>query len=188
MRSLFARILIWFSATLAITIIGAILITELEINTSEHQPFYSRVTKFELKDARYAWESGGKAGLAEFMQRFRASFEGPGMLTDAQGKDLLTGRDWSDLVRHATDGDSYRVTEGGRAFTLRATGDGKYWFFHLVSRPGPAAWLLSPQLLWMMGAAVLFCWLLAYQLTKPLRNLEKTVARFGQGDFAARAS
>ena len=39
----------------------------------------------------------------------------------------------------------------------------------------------------MIGAAVLFCYLLAYHLTDPLRELEKAVARFGQGDFSARA-
>src|SRR5579872_1925252 len=107
MKSLFARILVWFWATLAVTILGSGVITALVINTSEHQPFYTRITEFELKEARHAWESGGKAGLAEFIERFRSTFQGPAMLTDAEGKDMLTGEDRSDLVRHASEGEPY---------------------------------------------------------------------------------
>jgi two-component system sensor histidine kinase CpxA len=70
---------------------------------------------------------------------------------------------------------------------LRAAGDGKYWFFHLIPRRQNGTWFLTPQHLFMIGAAVLFCYLLAYHLTKPLRELGKVVARFGQGDFSARA-
>ena len=70
---------------------------------------------------------------------------------------------------------------------LRAAGDGHYWFFHLVPPRRSMSWFLSPEHLFMIGAAVLFCYLLAYHLTKPLRVLEKAVARFGQGDFSARA-
>src|SRR6185295_5303518 len=109
------------------------------------------------------------------------------MLTTADGTDLLTGQKRPDLVEHARDRQAYRVTSRGRVLILRAAGDGKYWFFHLMPRRRPGAWFLMPQNLFMIGAAVLLCYLLAYHLTRPVRELEKAVARFGQGDFSARA-
>jgi two-component system sensor histidine kinase CpxA len=187
MKSLFTKILVWFWATLAVTIIGSGLITNLILNSSERQPPFPRFTEFQLLEARHAYEQGGKAGLAEFMQRFHQVFEGRAILADASGRDLLTGQVRPDLVEHARDRQMYRITARGRVLLLRAAGDGRYWFFHLVPRPQPANWFLMPQHLWMIGAAVLFCYLLAYHLTKPLRNLEKAVSRFGQGDLTARA-
>ncbi len=187
MKSLFAKILLWFWGMLAVTIIGSGVITAIMINSTEHQPPYSRSIEFELREARYAYETGGTAGLTAFLQRFHSIYPGPTMFTDTAGKDLLTGEDRQGLVQRAKESEPFRYPWKGRILTVRAAGDGKYWFFHLVARPSPITWLLWPQHLWMIGAAVLFCYLLAYHLTKPLRVLEKAVARFGQGDFAARA-
>jgi two-component system sensor histidine kinase CpxA len=187
MKSLFAKILLWFWATLAVTIIGSGLITALMINSSERQPPFARFTEFELQEARHAYESGGRAGLEQFLARFHGALEGRAILTDAAGKDLITGQDRSELVQHARDHQGYRLTSRGHVLVLRAAGDGRYWFFHLVPRPRPISWFLLPQHLWMIGAAVLFCYLLAYHLTRPLRSLEKAVTRFGQGDLSARS-
>jgi two-component system sensor histidine kinase CpxA len=108
------------------------------------------------------------------------------MLTTADGTDVLTGQKRPELVAHARDRQAYRLTSRGHIVILRAAGDGKYWFFHLLPPRRPGSWFLMPQHIFMIGAAVLFCYLLAYHLTKPLRELEKAVARFGQGDLTAR--
>jgi len=186
MKSLFAKILLWFWATLAVTIIGSGIITALSIDTSERQPPFSRFTQFQLEEARHAYEEGGRPALEKFLQRFQNVFDGRGMLTSADGTNLLTGQKHPDLVQHARDRQVYRLTSRGHVVILRAAGDGKYWFFHLVPPRHMSSWFLMPQHLFMIGAAVLFCYLLAYHLTKPLRELEKAVERFGQGDFSAR--
>jgi two-component system sensor histidine kinase CpxA len=186
MNSLFAKILVWFWATLAIAIFGSGLITAITMDPSERQPVFSRVTQFQLEEARHAYEEGGRAALEKFLERFQNVFEGRGLLTTADGTDVLTGQRRPELVAHARDRQSYHFTSRGRVVILRAAGDGKYWFFHFVPRHVIGSWFLTPQHIFMIGAAVLFCYLLAYHLTKPLRALEKTVARFGQGDFSAR--
>ena len=90
MKSLFAKILLWFWATLAVTIVGSGLITAIMINSSERQPPYSRITEFELEEARQAYESGGRAGLAGFIRSVSTtSSRDAAILTDAAGKDLL---------------------------------------------------------------------------------------------------
>jgi signal transduction histidine kinase len=187
MKSLFAKILLWFWGTLAVTIVGSGLITAISMDSSDRQPPFSRFAQFQLDEARHAYEEGGRAALGKFMQRFQNVFDGRGILTDAHGTDLLTGENRSDLAEHAGDRRSYRLTRHGRVLVLRAAGDGRYWFFHLVPARQPFSWFLTPEHLFMIAAAVLFCYLLAYHLTKPLRQLEKAVAGFGQGDFSARA-
>jgi two-component system sensor histidine kinase CpxA len=170
-----------------VAILGSGLITELSMDTSERQPPFSRFTQFQLEEARHAYEEGGRPALEKFLTRFQNVFDGRGMLTTANGTDLLTGQRRDQLVQHARDRQAYHLTSKGHVVILRAAGDGKYWFFHLVPRRQMGSWFLTPQHLFMIGAAVLFCYLLAYHLTKPLRELEKAVARFGQGDFSARA-
>src|SRR5437660_103054 len=130
MKSLFAKILVWFWGTLAVTIIGSGLITALSMETSDRQPPFSRVTQFQLDEARHAYEEGGRPALEKFLERFQNVFDGRGMLTTADGTDLLTGRQHPNLVEHARDREAYRLTSRGRVVVLRAAGDGKYWFFH----------------------------------------------------------
>lgn len=188
MNSLFAKILLWFWATLAITVIGSAVITSLSMDNPQMQPPLLRMLTFQLKEARHAYETGGKAALAQFFSRFDDVFEGKGILTDRSGRDLLAGEDRSELVRRARQRAPFLIRRGGRMLLVRAAHDGAYWFFFIAPRPRLAAWFFSPQHLWIIGAAVLFCWLLAYHLTTPLRQLQKAVERFGQGDFSARAA
>src|SRR5215467_11860576 len=119
MKSLFAKILIWFWGTLAVTILGSGLIAWLTLD-SDSQPPYSRVTQFQLEEARHAYEEGGRPALARFLDRFQNVFEGRGMLTAADGTDLLTGRKRPDLVEHARDRQAYRLTSRGQVLILRA--------------------------------------------------------------------
>src|ERR1039458_36808 len=91
MNSLFAKILLWFWATLVITTIGSALVSGL----SGSRPYVARVVAFQLAEARTAYEAGGRQGLEGYMHRFPARWAGVGILADASGRDLLTGADES---------------------------------------------------------------------------------------------
>ena len=95
MNSLFVKILLWFWATLVITTIGSALISGL---VAPRPYLLSRLVAFELREARAAYESGGRQGLERFTERFHSVFSGEGFLTDAAGRDLLTGADESALL------------------------------------------------------------------------------------------
>ena len=183
MRSLFAKILLWFWATLAITIIGSALLMSL-LEDDERPPFPARLVNFQLAEARHAWETENRTGLRAFLGRLESSLGGRGVLTDSSGRDLLTGKDYSEELERARQRGTVRR---GRAM-VRVAGDGRYWFLFFSSRP-PAAtvWFLRPTQWWVIGAAVLLCYLLAYHLTSPVRRLQKSVERFGQGNLSARA-
>ena len=98
MNSLFAKILLWFWATVAITVIGSALISAVSESISDRQFPMARLVDFQLKEARHAYETGGKEGLAQFMNRLNSVYRGPAYFTDESGRDLLTGEDRSGLI------------------------------------------------------------------------------------------
>jgi two-component system sensor histidine kinase CpxA len=70
--------------------------------------------------------------------------------------------------------------------------DGRYHFIAVFpNRDAKASgWSIEvpPQTWWMMAIFALLCYLLARHLTSPLRQMQKTIERFGRGDFSARVN
>jgi signal transduction histidine kinase len=187
MRSLFARILLWFLVTTAITVTGFMAIAAFSIaELPDRQRPFSRLVPFQLGEARHAYETGGKPALAAFLQRLEAAFQAEGILTDAQGRDLLTGENRSELISAARQRRRTPFFRRRSAVIGRTSEDGRYWFFFLIPGPRVSWWVLSPRYLWVLGAVILLCYVLARLLSRPLRDIEGAVARFGQGDFSAR--
>jgi len=185
MRSLFAKILIWFWASLIINTVGSAIVSGL----SGPRPYLlSRLVDFQLTEARAAYESGGRAGLQQFMDRFRHVFSGEGILTDASGHDLLTGADESSLLARSVAEPRYPAFRRRGIVVGHTAADGRYTFLFSIPHERLAYWFLLPQHWWMMAAGVLLCYLLAYYLTYPVRRLQRAVERFGHGDFSARAA
>lgn len=185
MMSLFARILIWFWATLIITTVGTALIT---MRDQERPPaFFDRLVEIELREARAAYEKGGRAALAAHLDRVHAAYRGRVIVTDRQGRDLVTGRNRADLLARAGERERFVMFRPGGLVTVRTAEDGNFrLFFMIPRRPRVGTWFLFPEHWWVMAAGVLLCWLLAYHLTSPVRRLQKTVESFGHGDLKAR--
>lgn len=186
MRSLFVTILLWFLATVAVTILGFSVIAAISLNATDRPTIFPRLMEFQLNEARRFYESQGREGLAEFLNRLRHNFEGDVAFTDARGIDLVTGEDRRDLLRDARRGRRILGYRRNRAVIARPSDDRKYWFLLFIPQERVAWWFLLPQQLWVVGATVLLCWVLAYHLTSPVRRMQKVAERFGQGDFTAR--
>ncbi len=60
----------------------------------------------------------------------------------------------------------------------------------LLPIPPSEGWSVEvpQQTWWMLGIFVVLCYALARQLTSPLRAMQKTIERFGRGDFSARVN
>ena len=187
MTSLFARILVWFLATAAITAIGFLVTISLTMGASEeHLPPFLRSVPFLLGEAREAYETGGRPALERLVDHVHRAFGAEAVFTDAEGRDLVTGRDRSELKEHVRRRGFLRARP--RSLTYgRASDDGRYWFFLVIPRERAGFRAFLPQHLWVITAVLVLCYWLALHLTAPLRQLEKTVERFGQGDFSARA-
>ncbi len=188
MKSLFAKILLWFWFTLAVTVVGSAFISALNVNenASDERAPVARLVTFQLEEARSAYEIGGRPGLQEFLDTLDRVYDARGILTDETGRDLLTNQDRSDLVRRARRPYFFQIFRTGDAMVSRAAGDGRYWFFFIVPRVRVGSWFLLPEHVFVMAAGVLLCYWLALYLTSPVRQLEKAVERFGRGDLSAR--
>ena len=189
MRSLFAKILLWFWCTLAITVVGSALISALTVNEndSDTRAPAARLVTFQLEEARVAYETGGRPALAAFLDTLQKVYNARGVLADENGHDLLTNQDRSDLVLRARSRPRYTMFRVGRATVARAADDGRYWFFFIAPYESVWSWFLMPEHLFEMAAALGLCYWLAYHLTSPVRRLQKAVESFGSGDLAARA-
>ncbi len=190
MRTLFAKILLWFLATMAIAF-AAMLVTSALIFSTERQPPFGMLMRMQMKEAIFAYEHGGSGELSATLGRMKTVTQGDLALADAAGRDLASGQDRSALMREARQrpdfGASLPFGRRGNITWGRQSQDGKYWFF--ASAPGRRSpfWFIQPYHLWILGIVVLLCYALALHLTSPVRALQRAVDRFGKGDLTARA-
>ena len=183
MRSLFAKILLWFLATIVVAFVGFTAISQMRFNDPMRQPPLARALTFQAREASFAWENGGREALHADLDRVRDIFQAEAILTDSRGRDLVTGEDRSDLIAA---GRRRLFLRRSRQVIARQTDDKRYWFIlAAVVEPG-REWPFPPEQLWVLGAVVLLCYLLAWYLTSPLRTLQAALERFGRGDFSAR--
>ncbi len=190
MRSLFARILLWFLVTIIVTVVGEIAISDWN-RPRERRPFPS-LARLLLTEARSAYESGGKEALGAYLQyAFNATGVRGALIEIASGKDVLTGEDrpaFAPGQRPSRPLPPWLPFRGGPPPSMFGASDGQYRFLVLPDRAGPGPWIFLPQQIWALFAALALCYGLAIYLTAPLRHLQKAVERFGKGDFTARAS
>ena len=184
MRTLFAKILLWFWCTVAITVVGSAFISALSVNDmSSDQSPGARLVTFQLEEARTTYETGGRPALQMFLDNLRQVYGAKGILTDAGGRDLATGQDRSDLIRRARRNAPFRLLRMSDNMMARTAGDGRYWFFFIVPRQNPGPWFLKLDHLFIMGVAVLLCYWLAFHLTQPVAQ-----AAAGRGTLRPRRS
>ncbi|MBZ5580211.1 MAG: HAMP domain-containing protein [Acidobacteriia bacterium] len=189
MNSLFAKILLWFGCSLIITAVGSAFLSALNVDesTSDRRSPAARQMELQLDLARQAYETDGGRALRTFLATVSRVYEAQGVLTDANGRDLVTGGDRSDLIRRARRRLSSRFFRSDSSMVGRASEDGRYWFFLLEPRGRGGIWFLLPEHLFVMAAAILLCYWLAWHLTSPVRRLQKAMEGFGRGDLTARA-
>jgi signal transduction histidine kinase len=197
-RSLFTKILLWFLLTVIVTFTVTFYISSIFVRS--RQPEFNRFN-FELREARQAWETEGSAGLNRFLSRLKDVTGADAALTDGNGRDVMTGKDRSKEIRSPTVRGPrgflpflpFLRIESGRGFTIATLSrDKKYYLVATfpVREPGREGWSVqvAHETWWMLGIFALLCYVLARLLTSPLRKMQKTIERFGRGDFTARVN
>ena len=187
MKSLFAKILVWFLITNTVILIAFGVATALTFSHPRaRQMPYAMLVSLQMREAQHAYESGGQQALAETLRRMQEASGTRGSFADGNGRNLLTGEDHSALVTRLSRHSFFPILRG-RHFILGHKDDhGRYWYFVEVPRRRWAFWLFQPQYLGVLGLAVLLCYGLARHVTSPVRRLQKAVERFGRGDLDAR--
>ena len=184
MRTIFAKVLFWSLGTFALSLVAFWGIAHV-LQRRPPRHFHGEIRLIEDDTCR-AYEEGGASRLAAQLRRLDMYLEGQHLLTDARGRDLVTGADRSDLLRRGqSPPEPPRLSQGCFILIARPRG-GRYrliTILHPRTDPG-GIWPYYGAIALViagMGAA------LAAHLAAPLRGLRRVVDRFGRGDLAARA-
>jgi len=148
---------------------------------------FRRFQALQLEDAAAALTRGGPPEASAYLDRLSRRVGFTYYLTDAHGRDLLSGTDRSALLGHGQFGRfgrPFRVD--GRILLTETSADGQ---FHLMALAPPPFNLRDflPYYLLIAAAVALLWWLLAIGMVSPIRQLTAAVDRFGRGDLEARA-
>jgi two-component system sensor histidine kinase CpxA len=208
-RGLFPKILAWFILTVVVAVSGTFYVSN-ELSKRRPQDPRFRGFRFELQEARDAWQNNGQEGLEKVLTRIETADSPSQMrkgdrveahLADVTHKDLLNGYDWSKEITasaanrgRGNDNPFFLFTrvEGPRPqqMVVESQTIPKYYLIIRFPNPTQAGTRveLLPQTWWMLGIFAILCYVLARHVTSPLREMQKTVERFGQGDFTARVN
>jgi hypothetical protein len=176
MKSIFAKILLWSFGTLVVSLLAFVGISQYLSDRAvrEGRPLPNPLA-IQAEDAREAFETGGPEALARYLQRLHKFFPDEHHLTDATGRDLITGQDHSNLLGRSRPRPGLSRFTGGRVVMATATSDGRYRFIAVVDRPRVDPWSFLPYYILVFLAVVLLCYMLAVNLGTPLRVLGKAV-------------
>ena len=184
MKTLYLRIIVIFTAALVCSLV---VLLGLSARTTRQMTgdFFEGSMTLELRRARSAYETGGQPALAAFLTETDEALKGRRYLTDATGRDLVSGADRSALLPGDSNGLGFPRKIDGQIVIVRASSDGKYRL--LVMAPPPVSPMHFAPYFLLVGLAIVFLgWALSAGIIAPLRRLATAVESFGRGDLSAR--
>jgi len=188
MRSLYTKILLWCLATLLLSFYAFFYINTRVLPPQRRGAgFMGSLSAFQLEEAVAAYESGGKPALAAFVTRANRHLRGSHHLTDAQGRDLLTGEDLSSRLLDPDGDGPPRFPKGMRPMQVsRRTADGRFHWLVIMPPPVNDSGEFIPYYLVVLATVVVLLLLLASRIVAPVRALTAVMERFGRGELDAR--
>jgi two-component system sensor histidine kinase CpxA len=192
MNSILVKISLLFFATIAATLFAFWLIAFVITPTPERRTaLYSRTLAMQMGEAQVAYETGGPEALRAYLSRLNRIFPNERFITDAKGRDLVTGADHSDLIaryRKGPQGPPLPFVPGPTDRIMYfPSADGKYRLL-AITHPSPDETAVLPYGLCVLAAVGVICIVMALYLASPLRKLRQTVDQFGAGDLSVRAN
>jgi methyl-accepting chemotaxis protein len=200
MRSLFAKILLLFLGTILVSLAAYVATSSFLVKRFGHDGFHSHTIALIRDEARRTYEEGGPEQLALCLKRFDSILPARHILTDAAGRDLVSGEDRSALLAQAHSAFSpFPIGErllphpkphpkGERLVLVQATDDLRYRLISILRpRMRRRVWDFWPFYLLILLVITFLSYILAVHLVRPLRKLRRTVERFGWGDLSARS-
>src|SRR5271170_7550815 len=101
MRSVYFKILLWCFVTLLLSLVAFVMVSTFVSGAAARGGFITDIHAWQTAEAVHAYESGGSAGLAAYLGNLHRFLKEHDYLTDAGGRDLLTGEDRSSLLKLA---------------------------------------------------------------------------------------
>ena len=148
-------------------------------------PTFNRFDQLQLDSAREEYEQHGKQALADYMDRLDHTFRGSHYLLDANGIDLLSGQNRSEMLPPPP-ATIARIRKNGQWTIAHRAPDGKYWFAAVGPLGRIQIWTFLPYYFLVIGAIAVLTWFAAIGVIFPLRRIATTIALFGHGDLSLR--
>jgi signal transduction histidine kinase len=183
MRSLSTRMLAAALGTLLVSFVAFVLVFLVQ-STPRIATLFHRFQALQLEDAVAALGRGGPPEASTYLDRLSDRLGFVYYLTDAQGRDVLSGDDRSALLSPGQFNQPHQV--GDRIVLTESSADGRFRLLILAPPPFKVLDFL-PYYLLITAAVALFWWLLAVGIASPIRQLTTAVGRFGRGDLESRA-
>ena len=186
MKSVYVKILLWCFATLLVSLLAFSMVTWfVQTRTAGMGGPMARFDQYVLWQARQAYESGGAPKLAACLRQVAAVTATERYLTNSAGRDLVTGEDRSGMLTMKPPKWPAPWRIGSRLVVAIPSADDRY---RLVTVADPPFSFLSllPYYLLILAAVALVCWALAVSIASPLRDLARSVDRFGRGELSLR--
>lgn len=177
-RSVTVKILIWCVAAMLISL-AAFLVVSF-IGVKRIAPYFIEITSLQRDDAIRSYTSGGPVSLSEYLERLHQHIPVQYFLTDANGKDLVSGVNRLSLLAMA----NRRFQPGPNIVVVSRSPDKQYCF--VVVAPQESIWTFLPFYLLVPLAVSLLAWVLAVNVAAPLRRMARSVEQFGRGDLTVR--
>lgn len=184
MRSVYFKISLWCFGTLLLSLFAFVMVS-IFVSGSATGAFFANVHAFHAAEAEASYESGGSRGLAAYLAKLHGFLKEDDYLTDAHGKDLLTGEDRSSLLKLARPVKEMPQRSKGRLVMITPSLDNRYRLISVVDPPMSIRSFL-PYYALILIAVALVCWILALNIATPLRDLARAVDRFGRGELDVR--
>jgi two-component system sensor histidine kinase CpxA len=196
MRSVYAKVLLWSLGTLVFSLVAfAVIGVSASVRAFGHGGPFEKTSTWQLREAREAYESGGVPKLQNYLERVDKHFQIEHHLTDIAGLDIVTGEDRSAWLTQKQPrplpwpfGMLHDLGHRGEVHVMvsPASAEVPYRWIIVAHPANYDPWTFLPYYLLVFLAIALLCWLLAVNLATPLRELARTVDRFGRGDLSAR--
>lgn len=183
MKSLYLAIVLAMVAILALSIVVFLAITK-SMEQSYFNPIFDDMDEVEVQEAAEMLQTTGPDAVAAYMHRLNSVFGGAHYLLDANGVDVLTAKNLSELLPKAPL-TKWRGEQNGRHVIAHRSSDGRYWFV-VVGPVIPKNAPLYRYYLLVVGASILLCWLAAVYVVSPLRRIAAGIRHFGEGDLSVR--
>ena len=184
LRSLTARIVIAVLGTLLISLV-AFMATFLAMSGPANVRLIRQFQARQIEDGIAALQQQGPDAAAAFIAQLDQSLGATHYLTDAAGRDLITGEDRSALLRNpAARCGPPRIDD--RLVVAEPSRDGRYRLIVLAPPPFNIWSSRSGTNLLILATVVCLTWLLAIGIVRPVRHVARAVSQFGRGDLSMR--
>lgn len=186
MKSVYAKILLWCFATLLVSLLAFSMVTRfVETRSAGMGGPMARFDQYVLWQAAQAYESGGAEKLAANLRQVATITGTERYLTNSAGRDLISGEDRSSMLIMGPPKWPAPWRMGSRLAVAIPSADNRYRLITIADPPFSFRSLI-PYYLLILAAVALVCWALAVSLASPLRDLARSVDRFGRGELSVR--